>query len=417
MANSSRRRMDDKGRTFMPMNVEGGQYDEHFINTTKTATIILMALGVFVIGGYLKKGNFTSQGTAIIIFMVAMVYMLIIRYVIFEERYYYRMYKKMQLYKNPKPDVFWNIASIRDEDEGALLNYGDGKIGVIVKLNRDTIVGKDTEFREIHYDALSDFYKDLNLKDYRFVQCNLMEQAGKDPRLGILDNVVHKSDNKNIRTILEQELGHIKRITRATLFESDYFLIYTRDINRVDTIMDDVVDAVYTVLDGAFVDYTILTKTEVIELQRELSNVGYFDYSEASMNTFKSNGVGLGKAFDIVSVRFDNGIEREVGNTEISRLKYLASCIEKGSVAYGDWSINDAMDGIIDKEKDKKLVEKQRRVQWGVDSSKLLDNEDNESRFDIINEEIADFNDINDEDNSLDSNSANEQQDDEIIDF
>lgn len=417
MANSKRRKIDNKGRTFWPMNVEGGQYDENFINTTKTATIILLVLGIFVIGGYLKGSSFGAQARVIIICLIAMVYLLIIRYVIFDEKYYYKMYKKMQLYKNPKPNVFWNIPYIRDEDEGGIITYGDGKIGVIVKLNRDTIVGKDPEFRETHYDALSDFYKDLNLKGYKHVHANIMEPAGKDPRLAILDNTVHKSDNKNIRSILEQELGHIKRITRATLFESDYYLIYTKDISRIDTIIDDVVDAVYIALDGAFIDYTILSKAEIIEMDRELSNVGYFDYSEASMNTFKSNGIGLVKAFDIVSVRFNSGIEREIGNVEISRLRYLASCIDKGSIVYGDWSVNDTIDGIIDRKKDKDSVNKKSKVKWGVDSSKLMDEQDTKSRFDRTDNDtdIASFS--FDEEEEIEDSTEEKDGQDEIIDI
>lgn len=410
---NSQRRVIDKnsGKTFIPMNVEGGQYDEHFINTTKTAVIILMALGLFVIVSYVQKMHLTVQGNIIVGIGVFLVYSLIIRYIIFEERYYYRMYNKMKLYKNPTAAVFWNITSIQETDEGAILNYGDGKIGVVLKLNRDTIVGKDPEFQEIHFDAISDFNKQLNQKGYFRVHANIMEQAGKDPRLAKMDNVVHKPDNKNIRLILEQELGHIKRITRATLFECDYYLIYTKDLGRLDVIMDDVVDAAYTILDGAYVDYSILTKAEVIEMHSELQNVGYFDYADAAMNTFKSNGVAMGKAMDLVSVKFNSGVEKEIGSNEISRLKYLSSCIDNGSISYGEWSIYDTLGGVVNKEKDN--VKKVVNNKWSVDSSKLLDLEDETSRFENSSKETKDVADFN----SKAEYDYDEDGDDDKIDF
>ena len=71
----------------------------------------------------------------------------------------------------------------KETEEGAILIYSSSKIGVIFRLERDTITGKEPEFKEYHYDAVSDFYKEIVYRKYKFVQMNVMEQAGNDNRL------------------------------------------------------------------------------------------------------------------------------------------------------------------------------------------------------------------------------------------
>ena len=56
----------------------------------------------------------------------------------------------MKKYEISTPAIFWDIASIKETEEGAILIYSSSKIGVIFS-QRDTITGKEPEFKEYHY--------------------------------------------------------------------------------------------------------------------------------------------------------------------------------------------------------------------------------------------------------------------------
>ena len=77
---------------------------------------------------------------------------------------------------------------------------------MFIRLERDTITGKDKDFRETHFDAISEFYKEMNNRQYQFVQLNIMEQAGNDPRIDTLDELVLKSDNANLAELIEMQV-------------------------------------------------------------------------------------------------------------------------------------------------------------------------------------------------------------------
>ena len=97
MANSKRRQdfTDRNGNMFMPMSVEGGTWNEHFFNTTKLVTMGLIIVSIVVIIAYLK-GNGAKFGSYLLfcgVWFVASV--LATRFIVFEEKFYYKMYKEL----------------------------------------------------------------------------------------------------------------------------------------------------------------------------------------------------------------------------------------------------------------------------------------------------------------------------------
>lgn len=349
MANSERLVKNRSGQMLIPMNVDGGAWEDRFFNSTK---LVILAGTIFInvlVIAWLTTLYAGWPAYVILGSILLFIDQLILRYFIFEESYYYRMYVKMKKYEISTPSVFWNISSIRDTEDGGIMIYGDGKVGLIVRLERDTITGKSDDFKERHYDAISDFYKELVIKNLKFVQMNVMEQAGKDPRLQKLDDLVIKADNPNIAKIVEAQVGYIKKITRATLFESDYFLIYSDDINRLDSITSDAIDCIYNLLDGAFIGYSILNTNEILEMLKETYGVKYFDYTEAAVSMHRSTSINIPKSFNLVQVNFISGESAEIGNVEKNRLNVLTSYIERGIIKTGEWATKDALQGRIRK--------------------------------------------------------------------
>ena len=361
MANTKRRAeyTDRNGNMFIPMNVEGGIWNEHFITTPKLICIVLIIVSMFIIITYLQSEAAKFTQYIIWIGIWAFISLQVLRFVVFEEKFYYKMYLELKDHEIASPSLFWDIASIKDTDEGAIMTYSDAKIGIMIKLERDTITGKNSEFKETHYDAISDFYREVATIKYSFIQMNIMEQAGKDPRLHELSKLVYKSDNNNICKLMEMEVGYIKNITHCSLYESDYFLFYTQDLSKVDTIIGDASECIFRILDGAYIGYTIISSKEIVDFVKEEYGVNYFNSTDASLQMFDRNAANIATPFNVYGIIWKDGEDQELTNQEINKIRGITSDIIKETVDQNNVSFK------------KTIYRKNTKNKIGVDFSKL----------------------------------------------
>jgi hypothetical protein len=318
-----------KDKMFIPMNVEGGGYDEKFFNTAKILSIVGMAVGWVVIIAWLNSlPNATFVFRLITILALLFISSLIIRFIVFEESYFYKMYKKTLTYSDPTSDVFWNISSIKDTQNGSILLFSDLKIGVFVKLKRGSIIGKNKDFMEQHYDAVSDFLSEIVGRGYMFVHLNMMERADNDDRLDKLALQIAKTSNPNMKRLLELQTGHLRNTTRNTLYESDYYLIYTDRAERFDNIIRDVEDCLEFALNGSYNGYFELDKREVIDVHKELMGVSYFDYNSATVNTFREFQIDDTPAITIKRINLASGSVVDISKPDDALLRKIAKEID-----------------------------------------------------------------------------------------
>ena len=343
MANSDRRYIDSNGKQFMPMNVEGGAWNEHFFTTKKIVTMFasVAVLVIWII--YLGDNNIKPTGYILSILCWIVAETFVLRFIVFEEKTFYSMYKVLKAHEITPPSIFWDIVSINDTPEGAIMQYSDAKIGILVKVERDTITGKTAEFKETHYDAISDFYKSLVTAKYKFIQFNVMERAGNDPRLEKLDLLTHKSSNENINKIVEKEIGYIKNRTHTAMYESDYFLIYTNDLSRMDYIIDEAVDSIYILMDGAYIGYRVLTSKEIIEFVKDMYGVKYFNYTQATLDMYNLQGSSSTKPFTILGVEYEEGQLQELDSAGVNKLIRVAGDIQSGAKSIDEIDIRDLL--------------------------------------------------------------------------
>lgn len=343
MANSKRRYIDNNGNQFMPMAMEGSQWNDNFMSTKK-----LVFLGIVIVSFVLVILSIKNSNNSIInSFMKLLIWFLIaqyiVRFIIFEERFYYKMYKILKDNEITTPAIFWNIASISNTQDGAILTYSDSRVAIILKMERDTIIGKTKDFREDHYDAISDFYKEIMRMKYKFIQFNIMEKAGNDPRLERLDPLIHKSDNTNIQNLMEKEIGYIKAITHNTLYESDYIMIYTNDISKVDSIISDAIDCMSKLLDGAYIGYHVLTSDDITEFVQELYGVKFFDYTQAMLDKYKLDGTIVKNPFTIYGLEYTDGTMQELDKDQINKIYRITSGILNKTIKANDVSFKEAL--------------------------------------------------------------------------
>ena len=353
MANTNRRRdfINKYGAMFIPMNVEGSNYNDSFFSMKKIVTIFIILLMTVVIAVYFGSAG-TSVGGFIVIYAIwFFIVSLLVRFIIFEEKYYLEMYRLLKKYEVSTPAIFWDISSRKHTDDGTIVTFSDGKVGIFVRLERDTITGKTEDFKEYHYDAWSDFYNSLMSKRYKVVQMNLMEPAGKDPRLAELDKLTYKDDNPNICALTEMMLAHIKDIARNSLFETEYLLIYTEDMSKIDKIIDDIGDSMLILMNGAYVGYTVLNDKEISDRVREEYGVGYFNATEASLTMFRGQ-VDIGEPpFKVVGIKWDNEKEQKLNDKERMKLNSITSGVIRETVKQKEVSLKDSLYREEEKEK------------------------------------------------------------------
>ena len=313
------------------MNVDGGSGNASFWNTGKTMMSIAFAVLDFFAVVWMSSAELSIASAIIVIIGLIAVNIFLIRKFIIEENYYLRMYEKQKQYEVAEPSIFWGVNIQNDK----VLYFLDGKMGVIVKMERDTIVGKDEDFREKHYDAWSEFYKELNLHKLKRVQMNLMDTAGDDPRFKELDKlVIGAKFNSNLKELVERQIGHIKARARNTLFEDDYFLIYVENYIPYEDLMQSVHECLGKLMKGAFVGYRVLDRTALNELFKSEFDIKYFNEDNASISIY--GGVAKNVvAFKIKSVNIHDE-EFEVDTTKERALKELCKRIRLGKYEYGD---------------------------------------------------------------------------------
>lgn len=347
MANTKRRIIDRSGNMFLPMNMEGNNYTDSFWQTPK---LIVGGQMMFILLAILLSpvvGEYPIQQMLKLLFVWAIVMFFVLRYVIFEERFNYKMYKQMQEYEISTPATFWDIVQIKNTPDGAIMTYRDGKTAVMLKVDRDTITGKPRDFKETHFDAISDFYNRLQNYKFSFVQMNVMEPAGNDPRLQELDKLVTKSDNPNIQKLIQLEVGYTKSITKRTLYESDIFLIYVKDRTRVDTIINDVEECVFELLSGAYIGYRIMGEDEILDFIKDQYGVSYFNRTQATLQLFSRMNSTLKPTFSVKKVQDTSGREYEVSKRQFNTLHNMEIAYEKGNF---DISKLDVKNDVISKD-------------------------------------------------------------------
>jgi len=323
MANTSRRAPDRDGKIFFPRTVDGHVSDEQFMTGTKAGILaVVLVVGTLLIIN-IWSGYYNTIARLILIAITIHISIFIIRYLVFNEKYYYSMYNKMKEHKITSPGLFWDIINRQDTPNGCVCTFSDMKIGVYVKLERDSIVGKNSEFEEMHFDAVSEFYKEINSSGLKTVKADIMEQAGNDPRIACLDELVIKSEfNKNLNSLVGSMVSYTKHITRKTLYDAEYLIVYTEGMDRWENLINNVDDAMQNLLDGAYVNYYILDSTDIDSLVQQTYDVKIFDSNKASLNIYKYKNDDT-PAFIVKSLLYTDGkvevLNKDIENPSVNK--------------------------------------------------------------------------------------------------
>lgn len=347
MANTARRKIKG-GKMFLPQNMKGRSGKENFLGTNKIIILCLIPFGYYLVFSYGSTIGLRPVAWVIVGLLLFYATQKIIRKLILEENYFYNIYDRVNKLGDITPAIFWKVASIRKSSEGDIMVFNDTRIACIVRLERDTIVGKAEDSSEKHYDAWSDFYKEVHNKDMEFIQMNLMEPSGKDPRLAILGNTAGTAKNANVRDALEMEMGYLKAISSATLSEFDYLMFFD-SVKNIDSFISKIGDCTYKLLNGAYSSAKVLHEYDIYEIPKIINNVEYFDGIQAQMNVYTDSNMRVPAVLSYSKIHFADGTVRELSEEDVKVLQKLASLIQTGGIKKDEWTIKMALDGKIDK--------------------------------------------------------------------
>lgn len=334
MANTGRRVKDSDGKQFLPMNVEGSFGEDSPMTFTKVITTIVVLATLVVSAIVMIESGFSIAKFCILYGAMFIAGTMVIRYFVLEERTYYRMYKEAEENTNDNGEhiidakKIWNIASIDNSEDGAKLIFKDAKVGVVVRIERGVITGHREDSVEKHTDCVSEFYKELNKRNICHVHMSIMEPAGKDSRLNKLDRLGRKSDNKNINRLAELGITHIKNISQSTWLEAEYYLLYTRDITRVDMINQDVEECMAVLMKGMYAGYEVLGSGELRglnEFVKERMSITQFNIREASIGESTASIEHNSSIVNIREIVWSTGDRQELSYGETKLLLEMAS--------------------------------------------------------------------------------------------
>lgn len=318
--NSERRPKDMSGnpnKMFMPSTIDSS-VEDGFLTGGKLAMLVIIAVAMVLLTSSILGGFMNWVAKTISMVGVTYAAALAFRKGVLSENYYMKVYRDMQEYSETTPALFWDIASIKDTDEGMVFVYSDTKIGVLVELDRDTITGREDNFEETHYDAVSDFYRLLGQNGYSFVRMGMMEAAGSDPRIDELDKLSQrKRDNPNLTILLEEQISYIKKLNRNTLYDRDYILIYTYNIGKAETIAIEAKTMIARLKSGAYKDANVLGAEGVNEFIRNKYGIKHFNMSEAMLGIYAGAAEVSEPAFEIIAIKRKDSTVEYLGEDSI----------------------------------------------------------------------------------------------------
>lgn len=284
MANTNRRIPDKDDRMFIPTSIDRNTgVEDSRLDTGQV--FILGVIGVIDVLVILSLiGNsyrllFNTICWAIFI----IVNLIVLDRAIIKSNKYKALIEKIEEYSKVRPDFLWDIINIDSYTDSSMVEFYDGRSGVFVRLDRDTLIGRDENFKEEFYDSISDVYRELNSRNYEYVVINIMDSAGKDKRLDELDEVIDMANkyNEALGDIMRMQIDYIKKLTENNLYEEEILFICTRKREVREYFIDDVESILGRLVGNGYIGFSILNEDDIKDFAKYIYGVREFDIKSA----------------------------------------------------------------------------------------------------------------------------------------
>lgn len=294
----------------LPVNVEGLTDNEGL--STKQAIVLFGLLGLLVIDILLFKDS--KAGSSVVFWILNItVYLLIaqllVRKFVFDEDYKIAQVAQMDQYIRCAPALMWDVMAV--DSETNVFQYSDGRVGVILGLEQATIVGREASYKNLHYDALSDFLRELNKSGVKWMHIDLMMNAKNDKRLSVLAETVNSCDIPAIKEKTTLHLGYMRSLEVRTLYEMEFYLVVANATMGAPKLLNIIDEALSCLDDAAYNSVVTLDRVAIEQLMAEMSVVDSFDADETMRQLAKKKQV-IKQAFELKTVEFKNTLSDDM---------------------------------------------------------------------------------------------------------
>ena len=307
MSALDRVKRDDNNNMMVPQNVAGGTYQEGASVVQAVAACILL-VGIIVIILWFKDTRMATKITSWIVLIAFIIFVsqLVIRYLIINEVYLMNQTDKLQRAHNKVPADLWNVINI---DDDGIIYYQDGRLGLLIEAEQATVVGRDEQFRDVHYSCISNFYKILNQNFISWTHYNSMISAKMENRLNIVNEELDNCKNKNIKRMCEMHLVHLRNKEIRTLYEKEHWMLIARPSLGKEKLIDIAYQAIENLEGAAFNRASILKKEYCYAFNVELQALNSFDANAIMIE--KAQRVAGTMLAKLTSVKIDTGFMSE----------------------------------------------------------------------------------------------------------
>lgn len=275
---------DHNHNMLIPSNVAGEGYEEGASPKQAIAGGAVVLLWIVVIVAFKDKPNASEfKNWLIVIGALLLVSQFVIRYLIINEKYLMKQTALIDKMFNKVPADLWNVINI---DDDGIIYYTDGRLGLIIAAEQATVIGRDSQFKEIHYSAISDFYKVLNQNNIAWTHINAMINAKTETRLLKLSEQLKQCQNSNIRKMCDQHFVYLRSLEERTLYEREYWALIARPAVGRRKLLEIANMAAENLESAAFNQFTFLGKEQCYALNTEL----------LALDTFDANNIMIEKA-------------------------------------------------------------------------------------------------------------------------
>lgn len=411
-------RNSNNGKVFVPMSIDQSTTykTSYFMSPLKMSIAILFLIPGVVLGFYAYSSSNAWQVAVVSVLFYIFIYSFIIRFVVLEENKLKRMLKNLEENKVSTNEYFWGIEEI--DDEGIIhYRYNNGlKKAVVVKVNRGSLIGVDTDFNRRYTEVMLDFLRSLLRSKFSYMKYSRLEKSDMPP--GIRDYIRRMSSVKDDaqRAVMKFNIDVMTKFTKENKnVITDYYVIYNKDIRLMKSFKSLVRDILVRCFDNEvyFRGSKILNGDEVVEFMSEVLNVkninrvGYYDSSEIKFSEygnvfrvfddagtevpielvkeFKRNKLDepLGSKFGLSVDGLEKKLSREEELKEKERARKLArgetvDDIDNISIFDLEDSVENAEENLsIDKVYEKRLAEKLEKEKLNEPIELILYEDDN----------------------------------------
>ena len=267
----------------------GGRASE--VKNKILSIIISLVLGI---GGTIilvKNENMTLLLKVLIIPAIWYVLLLFNRFIVFKEVYFSDLYEEMlETDKKLNINTIWSIFEI-EQSYPYICYFSNGYKGIFVRMERDTITGKDNSAQYKHYEAIGQAYNLAHQLNMNVVNIDYMESIGDDTRLDKLYQDLVDVKNEDMKEMLIDIYDNLRDQMQDVYSSTDVYLFLTRDV--YGSFVYNVQQVVSTMLGGNYLSYSILDRIGIGNICSALFNLEEFSVIEACSNIYDDTISGI----------------------------------------------------------------------------------------------------------------------------